>query len=70
MEGLEVGVALGPELRCDLQAPGQRGGSAEEFLVEVVAPAPDRLREGDARRDRVSDRRQRHAEPARADPGA
>ena len=33
----------------DLQAPGQGGGPAEQLLVEVVAEAPQRLRDQDRR---------------------
>ena len=62
----------------DLEAPRQRRRPAEELLVEVVAPPPDRLREHDAGRDRVHEhervevaaarerRRPRSAPPATA----
>ncbi len=56
VEGLEELIRPGPVLERDLDGPRQVGGLAEELLVEVVAPAPDRLREQEARSDRVHER--------------
>ena len=36
--------------RIDLEPPRQIGGTTEEFLIEVVAPSPDRLCERNCRR--------------------
>ena len=65
-------VALHPAVVADgdLQRPGQVGRPAVQLLVEPVAPAADRLRERDAGRDGVGERRQRDAAPAAGDPGA
>ena len=44
VEGGAVDVALRSVLGVDLQAPWEAGRAAEQFLVEVVADSPDRLR--------------------------
>ena len=49
----------------DLQPPRQRRRPSEELLVEVVAPAADRLREHDAGRDRVHEHERVEFAPAR-----
>ena len=46
-------IARRAEGRVDLQPPGQAGGATEQFLVEVVADAPDRLRHQQGGRDGV-----------------
>ena len=56
------------EAFIDLQPPWQRRVATVEFLVEVVAHSTDRLREDDARCDRVAERGQRYSAPAAADP--
>lgn len=40
------------------QPPWQRGGSASEFLIEVVAQPADGLGQHDARRDRIGEGRE------------
>src|SRR6185312_9193192 len=54
----------------DPQAPREVGRLAVQLVVEPVAEAPDRLRDGDPRCDRVAERRQLDADPPAADPGA
>src|SRR5947209_13315720 len=54
----------------DFQSPGQRGLAAEKLLVEVIPEAADRLRENDARRDRIAERRQRDVTTSTGDPRA
>ena len=66
VEGLVLLVAAGPEEVRDVQGPGQRGGAAEEFLVEVVAHPADGLRHQQRRGYRVHE--QRHARPGPAHP--
>ena len=62
-------VLDGPVRQVDLEAPREVGRLAVELLVEVVAPAPDRLREEQARRDHVHEGE--HALPGALDhPGA
>ena len=67
--GLEGGVlhVARPDgaARLISQAPGQLGGSAEQLLVEPVAPATDGLGHGHARRHRVEPDRQVDAAPVR-----
>ena len=53
VEGRLCGVAVGPVLGVDLDCPRQVGGAPEEFLVEVVADAPDRLCDQERRRGGV-----------------
>ncbi len=55
--GRQVGVV-------DLQAPGQRGGGAEELLVEPVAHAPHRLGHEEGRGDGVGQGGQAQPAPA------
>ena len=68
MECREVGVTLRSILRCDLQAPRQRGRGSEELLVEPVAPPTDGLGERNARCNGVGNRGKRHTESACANP--
>ena len=51
----------------DLEPPRQRRRPAEQLLVEVVAPASDRLREHDAGGDRVDEQERVEVAPARED---
>ena len=71
-EGRVVGAgdAVRGRVGADLQRPRQIGRLAVQLLVEPVAPAADRLREGDTGRQGVGPRGQRDAAPAAADPGA
>ena len=55
MKGRGVGVPDGPVLRRYPDGPGQIRGPSEELLVEVVAPAPDRLGEDQSGRDGVGE---------------
>src|SRR5262249_23677307 len=50
MEVLVLRILDGPVRRRDEEAPGQVRRGAERLLVEEVAPAPDGLTEGEARR--------------------
>ncbi|MCY1223011.1 hypothetical protein D9M72_351200 [compost metagenome] len=54
----------------DLQAPGKGGGTAEELLVEVVAPAPQRLGEQQPGSGGIEECGQLDACAAAADPCA
>src|SRR6476620_11881229 len=54
----------------DLQTPRQSPRPAVKLLIEVVPQPADRLRQNDSRRDRVTERRQRYAATAAADPCA
>ena len=53
MECRELRVSGRAVREVDLEAPRECGRSAEQLLVEVVAPASDRLGEHDTGRDRV-----------------
>ena len=64
MERRVLLVAERPVRDVDLESPRQRGRPAEQLLVEVVAPATDRLREHDARCDRVHEREHVEVAPA------
>jgi len=70
VESRELLVTGGAFGLVDLQRPGHVCGSAEQFLVEPVAPPTDGLREGDARGDGVGDGWQRHMVATRGDPRA
>ena len=52
----------------DLQTPRHGRRATVEFLIEIIAEPTDRLRQDDARRDRITERRQRNTAPATADP--
>ena len=54
----------------DFQSPRHRGLAAEKLLVEVIPETADRLRENDARRDRIAERRQRDVTTPAGDPRA
>src|SRR5665811_1109848 len=51
----ELFVAVRSVDRVDLQTPRQVRGFPKEFLVEVIAPAADRLSDEDSRRERIGD---------------
>src|SRR6478735_3461548 len=53
-----------------LQTPRQSRWPAVKLLIEVIPQPADRLRQNDSRRDRVTERRQRYAATAAADPCA
>jgi hypothetical protein len=55
MKRRELGVANRASRRVDLESPRKARGSAEEFLVEVVAPPADRLGDEERRRDRIGE---------------
>ena len=59
-------VSRRPEVKRDLQPPGQAGRLAEQLLVEVVADPADRLGHQQGGRHRVHE--QRHARPGPAHP--
>ena len=59
MEEFAPGVRQRSVRGRDVELPGQLGRSPECFLVEEVAPAPDRLSDGEARRRHVEIRSQR-----------
>ena len=52
----------------DLHAPGDGGLSAVEFLIEVVAQPADRLRQHDARSNRIPEGRQWNSPAATGNP--
>src|SRR5215210_2906259 len=55
VKGLDVGELGGSVLGCYPYGPRQVGGSSEELLVEVIAPAAYGLGENEARRGRVGE---------------
>ncbi len=55
MERRRMGKRRGAVHGVDLQSPRQCGRPAEQLLVEVVAPPPDRLGQRQRRGDRVHD---------------
>jgi hypothetical protein len=57
VEGRVVRVGGGPVGRVDLERPRQGGWAAEQLLVEVVADAPDGLRDEQRRRGRIKEQR-------------
>src|SRR5215210_1918634 len=69
VERLRPRVRLRAVSGVDLEAPGEIRRLAEQLLVEVVAPAPDRLREEEARSGRVQEAVDARAGPTH-DPGA
>src|SRR5262249_5494570 len=66
LEGGEVEGAGGAVFGCDLEAPGEVGGAAEQLLVEVVADPPDRLGDEEGRGGRVHEGRDRDPRPVDA----
>src|SRR3954469_10751869 len=70
VEGGAVEVASGPVVAIDLEPPRQRGRAPVELLVEVVADAPDGLRDEQGRGGGVEEARDVGARAAQApDPG-
>src|SRR4051794_35459630 len=65
-----VDSTAGVPALVDLQRPWHCRGAAVQFLVEIVADSPDRLRQNDARRDGVAECRQRYPPAAARYPRA
>ena len=66
MEGRLGEVARGPVLGVDLDRPREVARTPEQLLVEVVADAPDRLRDEQSGRGRVEEQRDVGAGPVHA----
>ncbi len=70
VERLDVGVPVRAMPGVDLERPGQIARSAEQLLVEPVAPATDRLRENQAGRDDIEGREDAETGSTGTDRGA